>query len=100
MTDILFIFLVILMVFCLMLFGIILNYLKNNHHKEWEEIGSPSIFINNSIRNSIRSNRYFFRSQYKKLNDHKLNNLCLTHKCLTFIYFAIFITLLFIIPTS
>lgn len=48
-------FIIFIAVIIATIFGLILNYkflilLKEKHAKKWEELGSPTFFINNSIR--------------------------------------------------
>ena len=39
---------------------ILLNRLKGSHYDEWENMGAPTIWWNNSPKNSLRVLRYLF----------------------------------------
>jgi hypothetical protein len=52
-----------------------MNYLKRAHHDTWIELGSPSLILNNSIRNQFLTFRFLWSSRYKKLNNPKLGYL-------------------------
>lgn len=50
-----------------------LRYLKRAHTQTWEELGSPSAFLNNTIANSWKVSRFVWSGQHKNLADPKLS---------------------------
>ena len=55
--------------------GYFMNYLKRTHYETWLGLGSPSIILNNSIRNGLLTLRFLLSAKYKALNDPKLATL-------------------------
>jgi hypothetical protein len=45
------------------------DYLKKNHVGVWEALGSPSLFINNSIKNNWLFIKFLFKKEYLSVND-------------------------------
>ncbi len=90
----------VLLVLCLI--GIVSAYLilirlKKEHPKKWSEIGSPTLFYNNSIENNLKVTRFMWRNEYRELNDPYLNRMIASQKILFIIYvvlFALFISAL------
>ncbi|MBL6937446.1 MAG: hypothetical protein ISS15_14090 [Alphaproteobacteria bacterium] len=60
----------------------LMRYLRQRHNETWVALGSPSLFLNNSIRNSILMLRYLFRSDYRSLGDPSLNRVIWTVRTL------------------
>lgn len=73
-------------------FGYLLNYLKKVHRKTWIDLGSPSIILNNSIRNGFLSFGFLFGSKYRALNDQKLNKMIWGARALFFLVLALMLT--------
>jgi len=70
-----------------------LAYLRNNHHEVWEELGSPSLILNNSIRNSLATMSFMWRKEYIRLGDHKLIRIARFNVWFGYSYLAIFVAL-------
>jgi len=47
-----------------------LRNLKHNHPTRWHELGEPSLFLNNSLRNNFLVLQFLFRKEYLHLKDH------------------------------
>ena len=59
------------------IFGIVLNYkflslLKERHFEKWKELGSPSLGMNNSIKNNVVILAFLKNKEYIKINDSEL----------------------------
>jgi hypothetical protein len=54
----------------------ILFLLKKNHLQEWEKLGSPTLFFNNSVKNNVTMLKYIRRKEYLNLNDSDLTIFC------------------------
>jgi hypothetical protein len=72
--------------------GYLMRYLKNAHHETWTSLGSPSLILNNSIRNGFLSLRFLFGSKYRTLNDPKLTKLIWGTRALFFLCLALILT--------
>ncbi len=72
--------------------GYLMNYLKNAHRKIWTDLGSPSIILNNSIRNGLLTLGFMFGSKYRNLNDPKLNKIIWGTRALFFLCLALMLT--------
>ena len=70
-----------------------LAYLRNNHREVWAELGSPSLIVNNSIRNSLATMSFMWRKEYLRLGDHKLNRMARFNVLFGYSYLAIFVAL-------
>jgi len=46
-----------------------LKVLRERHPAVWESLGEPSLFLNNSIANSLAVLRFLWRKDYEALND-------------------------------
>ncbi len=44
-----------------------LNALKRDHRAIWKELGEPSLFLNNSLRNNFLVVRFLYKRQYLQL---------------------------------
>ena len=49
--------------------------LRKQHPQTWEALGSPTLFLNNSIRNSLAVQRFIWRREYRTLGDPKTARL-------------------------
>lgn len=76
---------------------ILLTYLKENHTKKWEELGRPTLIMNNSIENSLNILRFIWKQE--DLNDKKMGGVLKTVKYLLVINLVLFavIIVLFLI---
>jgi len=50
-----------------------LYLLRVNHIEKWKEIGSPTLILNNTIRNNIAILKFLKNKEYLKLHDKKLS---------------------------
>ena len=49
------------------------SYMKAHHPAEWTQLGSPSLFWNNSFKNNWLFLSFFFRRDYRRLGDVRLD---------------------------
>jgi len=61
--------------------GILINRslygkLKSTHPDVYKTLGEPTIFLNNSIKNSLLVNKFIWKRQYLKLRDKKTVRFC------------------------
>jgi len=78
----------------------LLGYLKEKHLETWKTLSEPTIFANNSPKNSLRVWRYIRKEEYKTLNDGELNTIgSRTRKLLRFSlsYFVVLIILFIVV---
>ena len=54
----------------------VLRILKQDHPDVWTKLGSPTLFLNNSIRNGYLLNKYLRKREYLSLEDERLTRLC------------------------
>lgn len=93
-SDILFsLFILILILF---IFGIFLTHrfikeLKNNHQEVWKSLGSPTMFLNNSIYNNAKFFDFVVRKRYLTTDDQKLIKLGKILRTYSIFYLIIFI---------
>ena len=62
------------------IFGIVLYYkflvlLKEKHFEIWEELGSPALFTNNSIKNNLRILGFLKNREYIEIKDVQLTKI-------------------------
>ncbi len=76
-----------------------LRILETRHREKWVEMGSPSLVMNNSIKNTIATIRFLIKGEYEMLGDEEFSVLC-RRLVLLNAYFLSFIAfmLLFILP--
>lgn len=53
-----------------------LKTLKTRHPDVWEALGSPSLFLNNSIKNGWAVQRFLHKKEYLALNDPLFTSQC------------------------
>ncbi len=54
----------------------LMTSLRNDHPEKWQELGSPTLIKNNSIRSNIAMIKFLMKNEYLELNDHNLTNKC------------------------
>ena len=74
-TKIFFFLIIVLAAFAVVI--IYLNYqlltlLRNNHPTKWHELGSPTLILNNSIKNNMAVLKFLKNKDYLELSDQKL----------------------------
>jgi hypothetical protein len=52
--------------------AVFFNWLKRTHPVTWNEIGQPSLFWNNSIRNNLLFLGFLVSTKYRAVNDRRL----------------------------
>lgn len=97
MTSAIFIFLICLGIVGLTVYASLLAYLKRSHQETWKSLGSPSLFLNNTILNGFRTQAFLLKRKYVTLNDPHLTR---NADRLIFIYYSylfLFICLLVVV---
>ena len=97
--PILFIMFVIFAIVGLLLNYKFLGYLREKHIEKWKELGKPTLFINNSVQNNIKTLRFLKNREYLDLNDNLLNQkakFLWNYNCLYLGFFVTLIALFFI----
>lgn len=75
--------------------------LEKNHFKKYEEIGSPTLFVKNSIGGKIRFQKFLYGKEYLELNDANLAKLCVALRWMqSFWIVFIVLYLWFVIPIA
>ncbi len=69
------------------LFGL----LKESHPEIYESLGSPSLFLNNSISNNWSSLKFLATGSYRNLDDDRVTRLCQFMRLFLIAYAAWFI---------
>ncbi len=54
---------------------VILRRLRTRHPDTWAELGSPTLVLNNTISNSLRTCRFIWDGEYRVLDDPVLDRL-------------------------
>lgn len=49
--------------------------LRQDHREVYESLGSPSLVLNNSVRNGWLSLRFLMSGDYREVNDHRVRRL-------------------------
>lgn len=93
--HILFVLLFLSAIIGLMLYKNFLDYLQKMHPAKWKELGSPTLFLNNSVVNNLAIVSFLKSKQYIDLNDPQLTRISKRMWTYNLIYFAYF---LFILP--
>ncbi len=68
---VLFCFVLVWFFLCVKLF----KALETRHPKKYEEMGKPSLFMNNSMSGNIAFMRFLFKRESRNLDDTKLDSL-------------------------
>lgn len=50
--------------------------LREDHPEVYESLGSPSLFLNNTIKNNWLSLRFLVTGRYRELGDKRVTRLC------------------------
>ncbi len=61
--------------------------LETRHPEKYEEMGKPSLFLNNTISNNISFMKFLFKGEWRGLNDVGLAN----HSKFMLFFFTIYI---------
>ena len=99
--PIIFVSLMILAVIGLLMYWSFLRRLKEGYPDVWQELGEPSLIMNNSIKNGLRTQSFLMRREYEKLNDPEFVRFCghlrtfnISYIVYFIICFAVFLILL------
>lgn len=87
-----------LVVIGLLLYNSVLKKLRRDHNGTWESLGSPSLFLNNSLVNSARVLGFVFMRKHRSLKDGTLSSICdflLVYYLIFSAYFVVYIYLFF-----
>jgi hypothetical protein len=77
-------------VFYLVVVGYFMNYLKRTHPVKWEELGRPSIMLNNSIRNGLATLGFIFGAKHRELHDPRVSLLVWAIRALLALILALY----------
>ena len=64
--------------------------LRSVHPEQYERLGSPTLFLNNSISNGFKTMRFFWSRGYRHLDDPKVTRLCRTIMVINVVYLLLF----------
>ena len=71
-----------------------LRRLRTHHSPTWEALGSPTLVLNNTIRNSTRTCRFIWDGEYRVLDDPVLDMLGTTLRLYWIGYGILFVLVL------
>jgi len=74
----------------------LLLLLKENHFEKWKELGSPTLVMNNSIKNNLAMWAFIKNKEYLELNDPWLTKMCQSVRIYGIIYLLFFILIVFL----
>jgi hypothetical protein len=72
--------------------------LRKQHPARYEQLGSPSLIWNNSMRNQWHFFKFAFSGQHRELEDPALTRAVLFMRVWFIIYVALFLTLVVSMP--
>ena len=64
--------------------------LRTRHAQTWEALGCPTLFVNNSVGNSLAVFRFLWRRQYQSLGDQQSVRLASFLRGYLVVYFVLF----------
>ncbi len=64
-----------LIVAYLIMLARLFSYMRDKHPAEYKEMGEPSLFMNNSISNSMGVVRFLLDRDYRSISDPRVNQL-------------------------
>jgi hypothetical protein len=67
-----------------------LSRLRTRHAQTWEALGRPTLFLNNSIPNSLAVLRFLWRREYQSLGDQQSVRLAGFLRGYLAVYLALF----------
>ena len=65
--------------------------LREDHSEVYESLGSPTLFLNNSIKNNWLSLRFLIAGNFRELGDERVTRLCGFMRIFLVAYFVWFI---------
>jgi hypothetical protein len=75
----------------LVLQHIFLSRLRSRHLQTWEALGRPTLFLNNSITNSLAVLRFLWRGDYRALGDREFARFACFLRGYMAAYFVLFV---------
>jgi hypothetical protein len=69
----------------------LLRMLRLSYPEQWKEVGSPTLIMNNSIRNSLALQRFIWGRGAKLVGDQELCRSVRTIKILEAVFLLVFI---------
>ena len=70
------------------------RYLKREHPTAWQNLGSPSLILNNSIKNNWLVMVYLIRQKYRQLDDRFLYALAMRVIALWSVFLFFFVLMI------
>ena len=77
-----------------------LSNLRKRHPEVWEDLGSPTLINNNTIRNGLRVQKFLLKKEYKGLNDPEFEKQADSLRTFGTFYLGFFILVFVLIATS
>ncbi|MCC7311381.1 MAG: hypothetical protein IT510_09090 [Sulfuritalea sp.] len=78
----------------------IFSYLEKHHFLVWQRLGSPSLLINNSAKNSWAFLQFIFSEGYGAIDDPKLARVCRVLRWCYLASFPLALVFLILLPFS
>ncbi len=78
----------------LLLTHVLLRRLRTHHPDTWAELGKPTLVLNNTISNSLRTCRFIWDGEYRVLDDRLLDRLGTTLRLYWIAYALLFTAVL------
>lgn len=80
------------------IFGCFLSALKKNNRNDWDKIGQPSLFFNNSFGNMSKAISYILRREYRTSYSKKVVNLGASTRLFFLLFFlSLFVSFLIVL---
>lgn len=73
--------------------------IKKNYPAKYKELGEPSLFYNNSIKNNLLFFKFIFFGDYKNLDNRRINSISNFLRIFFVIYSLLFIFAFILITT-
>ncbi|MEY2520947.1 MAG: TRAP-type transport system small permease protein [Verrucomicrobiota bacterium] len=77
-----------------------LRRLRARHASTWEGLGAPTLVLNNTISNSLRTWRFIWEGEYRVLDDSVLNRLGTILRLYWIAYIILFIVVVISVRSS
>ena len=71
-----------------------LRYLRVHHVSTWQNLGSPTLVMNNTIRSGLSVMRWLWKKEYLALEDPHLTRFAQAMIVYQVLYFVLFIVVL------
>jgi hypothetical protein len=68
-----------------------MRHLRLNHQETWKELGSPSLFLNNTPMNSLRVAGFLLTGRHRELGDPKLSRYVYVIRLMLALFLCIFL---------